>query len=284
MSTSQQLLEDPTPKSAAPPPRRRSRRSVRTATSGKALRARVAILVGFLAVWEAVSRAEFFNPVFLPPPTRIAIATWEILQDPRVYTAFRVTGTAVLLAFLIAVALGLSIGVLLGLNKTLRDAFLGPILFLLSTPKSVFLPIFLLLFGLGMDAKVAFGAFSAFFYVVTNVIGGVGMLEDRHKRLALAFRAPLPVYVKDIVLPAAMPGIFAALWFGLRQAITGVLISELFASDRGIGYLIRIYTNDFRTDRMLAVVLLLSILAILGGTFWERTEKRLNRWRLDART
>ena len=284
MSTSKQLLEDPAATKAPKPPRQRRRGSTRTATSGKAFWARMAILFGFLAVWEAISRAEFVNPVFLPPPTKIAIATWEILQDPRVYTAFRVTGTAILFAFLIAVALGLTVGVLLGLNKTLRDAFLGPILFLLSTPKSVFLPIFLLLFGLGMDAKIAFGAFSAFFYVVTNVIGGVGMLEERHKRLAHAFRAPLPMYVRDIVLPSAMPGIFAALWFGLRQAMTGVLIAELFASDRGIGYLIRIYTNDFRTDRTLAVVLLLSILAILGGTFWERVEKRMNRWRLDSHT
>lgn len=245
---------------------------------------RTAIVLAGFSIWEISARTELVNPIFAPPPTAIVAAGADILTDPRVAAAFRVTGTEVGSAFLIAVALGLSIGMLLGLVKTLRDAYLGPILFMLSTPKSIFLPIFLLLFGIGTTAKIAFGAFSAFFYVVTNVVGGVGLLQDHHRRLAKAFRAPLHHYLADIVMPSALPGIFIGLWFGLRQTIVGVLIAELFASDAGIGYLIKIYTNQFRTDRTLAVVLMLSLLAILAGSLWNRLERRLQRWRLDSRT
>lgn len=246
--------------------------------------ARTGILLAFFVVWEVASRQEWVNPVFLPPPTRILAAVADIIDDPDVATAFAVTGSAVLSAFAIALAAGMAVGLLLGLVKTLRDAYLGPILFLLSTPKSVFLPIFLLVFGLGINAKIAFGAFSAFFYIVTNIIGGVGMLQENHRRLARAFDAPLGMYLRDIVVPSALPGIFVALWFGLRQAITGVLIAELFAASAGVGFLIRIYTNQFRTDRTLAIVLMLSILAILGGSMWDRLERRLNRWRDEAHT
>lgn len=245
---------------------------------------RGAIVLAFTGAWELISRLEVVNPVFLPPPTRIVAAGIDIIDDPRVADAFRVTGGEVLAGFLIAVTAGLSVGILLGLSRTLRAAYLGPILFLLSTPKSIFLPIFLLVFGLGTTAKIAFGAFSAFFYVVTNVVGGVGLLLERHKRLANAFQAPLRHYLTDIVVPSALPGIFAGLWFGLRQTIVGVLIAELFASSAGIGFLIKIYTNQFRTDRTLAVVLMLSLLAIFAGTMWSRVESRLQRWRGETHT
>lgn len=245
---------------------------------------RGAIVIAFSGVWELISRLEIVNPVFLPAPTTIVAAGIDIIDDPRVADAFRVTGGEVLSGFLIAVTAGMTVGVLLGLVPTLRDAYLGPILFLLSTPKSIFLPIFLLVFGLGTTAKIAFGAFSAFFYVVTNVVGGVGLLLDRHRRLAVAFRAPLRHYLTDIVVPSALPGIFTGLWFGLRQTMIGVLIAELFASSAGIGFLIKIYTNQFRTDRTLAVVLMLSLLLVLAGTMWSRVEMRLNRWRGEAHT
>lgn len=242
------------------------------------------IVLAFAGVWELISRLEIVNPVFLPAPTQIIAAGVDIIDDPRVADAFRVTGGEILGGFLIAVSAGLTVGILLGLVHTLRDAFLGPILFMLSTPKSIFLPIFLLLFGLGTTSKVAFGAFSAFFYVVTNVVGGVGLLLDRHRVLAHAFQAPLRHYLTDIVVPSALPGIFTGLWFGLRQTMVGVLIAELFASSAGIGFLIKIYTNQFRADRTLAVVLMLSLLAIFAGTMWSRVEVRLERWRGEAHT
>lgn len=245
---------------------------------------RVAIVLAFLSAWELISRFELVNPVFLPAPSTILVAGVDIIGDPRVVDAFRVTGTEIGVAFVIAVVTGLSVGMLLGLVPTLRDAYLGPILFILSTPKSIFLPIFLLLFGLGTTAKIAFGAFSAFFYVTTNVVGGVGLLLDKYRRLGKAFRAPLHYYLRDIVMPSALPGIFAALWFGLRQTIVAVLIAELFASSAGIGFLIKIYTNQFRADRTLAVVLMLSILAIIAGSMWDRIERRLQRWRIEAHT
>lgn len=260
------------------------RRKRRSDVSPGAVRDRTLILLGFFLIWEVASRSGAVNPVFLPPPTRILQATVYVAQDPLFAVAMRTTMYQIVVAFLIALGIGGVVGVALGLSETLKDAYLGPLLFLLGTPKSVFLPIFMLLFGLGTASKIAFGAFSAFFYVATNIIGGVGLLQQKHKRLAHAFRAPFPMYISDIVLPAALPGILAALWFGLRQALTGVLVAELFASQQGIGYLIRVYTNQFRTDRTLAVVFVISVLAILMAVMWDVVERRMDRWRKDSHT
>jgi len=245
---------------------------------------RTTILLCTLALWEAISRLGVVDPIFLPPPSTIVLAVTEIFDDPRAVAAFRVTGLELGLSFVIAAVLGLAIGIPLGLNRFLRDAFLPPILFLLSTPKAIFLPIFLILFGIGVDSKIAYGAFSAFFYIVDNVVGGVGLLEAKRRRLARAFGAPLRHYLVDIVIPSALPGIFAGMWHGLRQALAAVLVAELFASDSGVGYMVRIYTNQFRTDKTLALVAVVSLLVIVAGSLFNRLEVRMNRWRAVAHT
>jgi len=261
-------------------PRKRRSRDV----SPGAVRDRTLILLGFLGVWELASRMSYVNPLFLPPPTRILAAVGYVSQDPLFATAMRATGYQIFFAFIIALGLGGIVGVALGLSETLKAAYLGPILFLLGTPKSVFLPIFMLVFGLGTPSKIAFGAFSAFFYVATNIVGGVGLLQAKHRRLAHAFQAPFPMYLRDIVLPAALPGLLAALWFGLRQSLTAVLVAELFASQNGIGYLIRVYTNQLKTDRTLALVMIISVLAIFLAVLWDVLERRMDRWRRDSHT
>lgn len=276
MATELQVVE------SAPAFRARPRRT-RDVSPG-AVRDRTIILLGFLFVWELASRLEIVNPLFLPPPTRILAAVGFVSQDPVFATAMRTTGYQILFAFLIALILGGIVGVALGLSETLKAAYLGPILFILGTPKSVFLPIFMLLFGLGTPSKIAFGAFSAFFYVSTNIVGGVELLQAKHRRLAHAFQAPFPMYLRDIVLPAALPGLLAALWFGLRQSLTAVLVAELFASQNGIGYLIRVYTSQFNTDRTLALVLIVSVAAIFLAVFWDALERRMDRWRKDSHT
>jgi ABC-type nitrate/sulfonate/bicarbonate transport system permease component len=73
--------------------------------------------------------------------------------------------------------------------------------------------------------------------------------------------------------------LFTALWHGLRNGFVGVVVAQLFASTAGIGYLVRVYSNNFQTAEALALVLTISIVVILVGTGWNRLEARLTRWR-----
>jgi ABC-type nitrate/sulfonate/bicarbonate transport system permease component len=241
---------------------------------------RTAILLGVLVVWELVARSGLVNRAFLPAPSAVVGSFGELTSEPRAVYGFQITAYRLFWAFVIGTGAGIAMGLILGLWRTLRGALLPPILFVLSTPKAVFLPIFLLLFGLGSPYHIAYGAFSAFFYVVDNVVGGVDLLEDRHRRLATAFRAPARHYLLDVVVPSAAPGIFSGVWHGLRQALAAVLVAELFAADAGVGFMIRIYTTQFRADKSLAIVAVLSIVSILAGAAWNRLESRMNRWRI----
>ena len=240
---------------------------------------RAALLLLFLGIWESASRLGLVNHTFLPAPSELAGAMRDIVGERRAVFGFQMTAYRLLWSFVLGTALGVAVGLMLGMSKLLRLALLPPILFVLSTPKAVFLPIFLAIFGLGTEFAIAYGSFSAFFYVVDSVVGGVDLLDDRHRRLARAFRAPLSSYLVDVVIPSAAPGIFAGVWHGLRQALAAVLVAELFSSDVGVGYMIRAYTNQFRADKTLAIVVVISVISIILGAGWNRIESRMSRWR-----
>jgi ABC-type nitrate/sulfonate/bicarbonate transport system permease component len=239
----------------------------------------VALVVGAAVVWELVSRLGIVSEDFISRPTAIVAAIPGILGDEEARSAIATTVTSIALAVAGGVVVGITAGYLMGSIRLLRDAFYGPALFLMSVPKSVFIPIFLVLFGINSQTAVYYGAYSGFIYVMINVISGLDLVEERHLRVATAYGASLRHRIVDVIFPASMPGVFTGIWYGLKNGMQGVLIFELFISVGGLGGLISFYTNGLRTDRVFAIILGISIAAILLGEGWSRLERRLSSWR-----
>lgn len=236
-------------------------------------------IVVFLAVWEVVSRLSLVDPTFISRPTAIIAAIPEMVRDPKTQDAFATTGASIAWAILYGIVAGIVSGYILGTVRVLRDAFYGPALFLMSVPKSIFIPIFMVLFGINTQTAVYYGAFSGFIFVMINVIGGLDLVEEKHLRIATAYGANWRHRIVDIIFPASMPGVFTGIWYGIKNGLQGVLIFELFISVGGLGALIQFNTNGLRTDRVFAIVLGVSIVAILLGEGWSLIERRLSRWR-----
>jgi NitT/TauT family transport system permease protein len=245
----------------------------------RALGIRLLAIVVAVTIWDLVVRFGLVDPLFLSPPGVVARAMVDLFQQPGVLTAFGVTGQAILVAFVIGTSAGIVVACVLGASAIVRDAYLAPVSFLLSTPKSIFLPVFTLMFGISASSAAAFGAFEAFFYVVVNVLGGLGLVEDRHLRVARAFGASRVHIYRDVILPSALPGIFAALWYGIKHAFLGVMIAQLWASQGGIGGLIRTYSATLQTDYVLAIVLVITIVAVAAGALWTQVEVSMRKWR-----
>lgn len=255
------------------------RRSMRVLSSpGSSLILVVTILV-FLLGWELVSRLALVNPSFISRPTDIVAGLPELAANERVQAALATTGKSMLMAFLYGTAVGVLLGYALGFSRLLRDAFYSPALFLLSVPKSIFIPIFLVLFGINQNTAIYYGAFSSFIYVLVNVVGGFDLIEERHLKVAQAYGAGLRHRILDVVLPASLPGVFTGIWYGLKSALQGVLILELFISVGGLGQLITFFTNGLRVDLVFGIILFIALVAILTGSAWSRIEVRLSRWR-----
>jgi len=242
----------------------------------------LAVVIGLLVVWEVVSRLEWVNPMFISRPSDIVAALPDVFGDEKAVDALETTGTSIWWAVVYAVIAGIIGGYLLGSIQILRDAFFGPVNFIIGIPKSIFIPIFLLVFGINTQAAIYYGAFSGIFYVMINVVSGLDLVEDRHMMVARAYSASWWHRVRDIVLPASLPGVFAGIWYGIKNGLQGVLIFELFISVGGLGSLIKTYTNRLEIDRVFVVVLGVSIVAIVLGELWSAIERRLSRWRPSA--
>lgn len=267
---------DPASTPAAPPAgRQRSPLSI----EARARWTLLALVLAALTFWELGARSGLIDIKFISTPSRVLGALPDLAREPMVLEALATTGKAMAWATLYGVLIGVTLGYLMGFFPAFRRAFHGAALFMLSVPKSIFIPIFLVFFGINTTTAIYYGAFSGMVYVLVNVVSGFDLIEERHLRVATAFRASLRHRITEVILPASLPGVFNGIWYGLKSGLQGVLILEFFVSVGGLGRVITLYTNEIRTERVLALVLFVSVVAIVIGQLWTALENRLARWR-----
>lgn len=237
---------------------------------------RAGIIVGFGLLWEILASVGIVT--YASKPSEILAAVPGLFVNAEVQDAVSVTVFAISLSFLIGGSIGLILGMVLGLSSLLGAAYTPLLVIALGVPKSVFVPLFILSFGLGVEPQIIFGALLSAIVVAVNVLGGIETVEPRMYRVARSYGASPWRLFWHVVLPGGSPGIFAGLWHGIRNAFIGVVIVQLFVSDIGVGYLVRIYTNNFRVPEALAVVLTVAVVIIVIGVGWTAMERRLTRW------
>ena len=238
-------------------------------------------LLGALAGWELVVRAGLVSPLLVAPPSKVLASVVQLSQAGPIRTAFLRTSGEVCVAFVAASAAGILLGVLMARSRFAHGVLHHPLMMLFATPKMIFLPIVTLLFGIGFASKAFYGALSGVFPVMVTVIGGVRMIDDHLLAATRSMGATRWQTLIWVIVPGALPSIIGAMWFGLKQALGGVLLAELFISGgQGIGYWINRYTSLFQPENVYALILGLSLIAILIGTGWRRVEERVSRWRV----
>lgn len=246
--------------SRGPTPRARERRLIR--------RAQILTLVALLLVWQAAGASGLFYRGVFPSVLAIAEALARILATPDFYTLhLATTAYEVLLAFAIGSLVGAAVGLVLGMFAY-TGRVMEPVLhYLAPTPKIVFLPVLLVMFGVGPGSKVALGAISCFFPMALSVATGVRQVSSVLLRVGRSLRlTPTQMLVK-IYIPALLPPIGSGLRLSLGIAIVGCLIAELKLSNQGLGYLSNEYYRVFDIASMFAVVIVIFVLAALGNIF-----------------
>ncbi|MFC4055469.1 ABC transporter permease [Actinomadura syzygii] len=237
------------------------------------------VLAVWLVGWELTVRAGVISRTFAATPTEVVREMVGLAGDAGVRSAFASAIGMFLVAFAIAAAAGVLAGAAMGLSKIAYRTFHPLVLGLFSTPKMIFIPIFILIAGFGATSKISYGAVSGFFPVAVTVTAGVRMVDQRLLVAARSMGASRLQTLRGVVMPGSLPAVMAALWYGMKHALLGVLIMELFASQRGIGHYIDLYSSNFRPDRVFALVFGLALFAVLLGSLWRWQEKRLSRWK-----
>jgi NitT/TauT family transport system permease protein len=222
----------------------------------------IAIFI-ILLVWEAASRLGWTDPRLLPPFSDVLTVLAGLLQQERFRGDLAITLTEITVSFAIAGPLGLSVGFLLGENRTAYRV-LGPVVhLLLSIPKSIFLPVFIFAFGIGFLQKVIFAITLAFFIVVLNGIAAVRSVPAGLITMARSLGASRLQIYRHIYLPAMEPLILEGLRIGLVFTITGVLLAEMYGSPRGVGRVIFASGEMLRMRELFACVLLIVAVTVI---------------------
>ena len=231
---------------------------------------RLAGAAALLLVWEAASWSGLFYRGVLPSAGRIAAALGTMLADPGLYRHLGTTAMEVALALAIGGALGVVAGLLVGGGRLLRRAYEPALHYLAPTPKIVFLPIFITLFGVGPSSKVAMGALSCFFPVALSVASGMALVNPVHLRVARSFGLSWWRTLRTVTLPSLVPPLVTGFRLGLGVAVIGCLLSEIKLSNRGLGFLAIQYYGQFRIPEMYAVLIVVFALAGAGNALFGR--------------
>jgi NitT/TauT family transport system permease protein len=240
---------------------------------------RLILLALVLAAWEWLPRLGFINPLLLPPLSQVLVTLGDLLQRPMVQEAVFVTAAEVIVAFLIAVPIGAAAGIVIAENQYVGDIFKPMLFYVFSIPKSIFLPMFILVFGIGFQQKVAYAAFTTAFVVLMSAAAAVESVRAEHIMVARSYGATKGQILRRVYVPSMLPILLEALRIAMIFNFTGVMIAEMYASRTGIGHLIANWGENFQMPQLFAGVIVLAVVAILFNEAVRALEARCSTWR-----
>jgi ABC-type nitrate/sulfonate/bicarbonate transport system permease component len=241
--------------------------------------ARIAIIVAILALWEFLSRSAIVNPRLLPSASETLATLGDLLQRASVRSDLAITASEVLAAFLLAVPFGALIGYLIAENRYFADVVKPLLFFAFSIPKSIFLPMFILVFGVGFAQKVGFGFFSTIFIVIMSTTTAVESVKMEYLTVARSYGATSAQTAFRVYLPSMLPVLLEALRISMIFNLTGVILAEMYASRDGIGHQIATWGENFQMKQLLAGVVLIAAIAMSFNELVRWVETRCSHWR-----
>ena len=241
--------------------------------------ARIAIVVAAFVAWETLSRAEIVNPRLLPSASDTLAMLAELLRRASVRNDLVVTAGEVATAFVLAVPIGALIGFLIAEHRYFAEVVKPLLFFAFSIPKSIFLPMFILVFGVGFAQKVGFGLFSTILIVILSTTAAVESVKAEHLMVARSYGATPAQTAFRVYLPSMLPVLLEALRISMIFNLTGVILAEMYASRDGIGHQIASWGENFQMRQLLAGVLMVAAIAIAFNEIVRSVETRCSHWR-----
>jgi NitT/TauT family transport system permease protein len=236
---------------------------------------RALLVVCILAVWQLLH--VWAGDVALTAPLTTIAYAGELLGSARFWPNLIETVRAFVYAEIISALGGLALGVALGARRLAGEVAEPLLVALYAIPKITLYPLILLIFGLGLPAKVAFGAIHGIIPVAIFALNAVRAIKPVHLKTARVLRLGPLQAAWTVFLPAALPEIVAGQRIGFALTLLGVLIGEMFASQRGLGFLLMnaIGLNDVRT--IMAITLIVATAAVLANGALLALDRRLQR-------
>lgn len=234
-----------------------------------------------VALWQFASNMGWTNQRYVPSPLAIAQAGWDLALSGRLAIDIGASLRRLVIGFVLGAVPGILLGMVMGLNRWIRAAIDPLIAALYPIPKIAILPLLMLAFGLGDASKVAVVAMSVLFLTIINTTTGVVQLDRIYFEVARNYGTPWYKLFTRVILPGALPVIFAGLRISLGVSLVVLVGAEFVASDAGIGYLIWVSWQTLVVENMFVGIIVITVLGVLSTLFLHEVERLLVPWRHD---
>ena len=236
-------------------------------------------ILALLVLWQLVCMTGFVSELYLPAPTSILKTGWDMAMSGEIAVNLQASLQRIVWGFAIGSITGILIGLATGFSR-LAEAVGNPLIHsLYPIPKIALLPLIILWLGIGEVSKVSIIALGVFFPVVINTYSGVKNVDPLLLRVAVSYRASRLSIIRKVVLPAALPVIFAGLKLAAGTSLLLLVAAEMIAAKEGIGAMILHYGDLMLTTKLMVGVLVLSLLGLVFNRALEWLERRLIPWK-----
>jgi len=221
------------------------------------------LLVGSIALWEALVRLLGIPGFILPAPSQVAVALWRGFASGLYVQHLAHTLLETVLGFVAGSALGLVLGTAVAMSRPVEFFFYPYIVMFQSLPKVALAPLIVVWFGLGLTSKVINAALVAFFPLLVNTMVGLRSADEERVNLMRSLAATERQIFWMLRLPTALPFVMAGLDVAMIFALIGAIVAEFVGAQAGLGMLIQSMNFNMDVSGQFSVLLILSVLGLV---------------------
>ncbi len=232
-----------------------------------------------LGAWCAVTYSGWAPPDFLPSPTEVVRGTLQLFLQYDLMSAILISTKRIALAFLLASAVALPLGILMGAFESINRVFEPIVAPLRYMPISAFIPLLILWFGIYEQEKIAFLFLGVFVYLLPVVVSAIRAIPEELIQTSLTLGATRLQAIRTVLVPAALPEIFDS--FRVMNAIswTYVILAEMINAGGGLGYMVDLAYRHHKAPWSFAGLLVIGGIGLLTDALIRALSGMLFRWR-----
>jgi NitT/TauT family transport system permease protein len=234
----------------------------------------------FLVAWEGAVWIAGLNPIYLPRPTRIVIALIEMFRTGGLAIDLGVTLARIFGGFAIALVLGVALGVWMATSERVNAIADNFIAALYPLPKVTLIPLFIIWLGTGGPFMLAISCLGAIFPIIINTVLGIRQADPGLVLAARDLNAARRQIIAKVLLPSAIPSIFAGVRLGLGVSIILVVAAEMVVGKLGLGARLYLAGQVLETEQVFAVLIVLAVLGVAVTKAQDWIDLRLSHWRV----
>ncbi|WP_306145822.1 ABC transporter permease [Roseibium sp. MMSF_3412] len=244
------------------------------------------VFVVFIGTWDLVTRLGLVSPIILPTPwetfSDMIFVGNNLLSGGYMLVALWITVKEVIYGFALAIAIGFSLGVLVGETAFGEKAVMPYLVAIDTMPKVAFAPLFVAWLGFGIESKVALAAFIATFPIVVGTAAGLHSADENARMLFKTMGASRMQTLIKMKLPTGLPQIFTGLKIGAVGVMAGAITGEFLGGGKGFGELIRVAASQLNTPRVFSLILYLSLVGLVLYLIVQWTQRRVVFWQKES--